>query len=60
LDCLATDDVGKFYVHLVKFSTISYILWPFGIFCGDFGIFFRFGMFKEDKAGNRDAGTVRQ
>jgi hypothetical protein len=33
-------DVGKFYEHLVYITAISYILWPFGIFCGNFGTFF--------------------
>jgi hypothetical protein len=28
-----------FYGHLVHFIAISYILWPFGMFCGHFGIF---------------------
>jgi hypothetical protein len=38
--------VGKFYCHLVHFTAISYILWPFGIFCGHFGIFCgHFGIF---------------
>jgi hypothetical protein len=35
-------DVGKFYVHLVYFTAILYILGPFVIFCGHFGIFFPF------------------
>jgi hypothetical protein len=41
-------DVGKFYVPLVYVTAISlfiaiwYILWPFGIFCGHFGIVFPF------------------
>jgi hypothetical protein len=33
-------DVGKFYEHFVYFTSIWYILWPFGIFWGHFGIFF--------------------
>jgi hypothetical protein len=32
-------DVGIFYGHLVHFTAISYILWPFGVFCGHFGVF---------------------
>jgi hypothetical protein len=36
------NDVGKFYGHMVYFSDILYILWPFGIFCGHFSIFFLF------------------
>jgi hypothetical protein len=35
-------DVGKFYGHWVYLNAISHILWPFGIFCGQFGIFFQF------------------
>jgi hypothetical protein len=35
------DDV-KFYGHLVYFSAILYILWPFGMFCGHIGVFFPF------------------
>jgi hypothetical protein len=36
-------DVGNFMAILVYFTAISNILWPFRIFCGYFGIFFRFG-----------------
>jgi hypothetical protein len=31
---------------------IWYILWPFGIFCGIWYIFPRFGMFRQEKSGN--------
>jgi hypothetical protein len=34
--------MGKLYGHFVYFTSIWYILWPFGIFCGTFGIFFPF------------------
>jgi hypothetical protein len=37
-------EVGKFNGRLAYFTAISYMLWPFGIFCGHFGIFSRFGM----------------
>jgi hypothetical protein len=37
---LAKKDVGKFYGYFVYFTAIWYILWPFGIFSGHFGIFF--------------------
>jgi hypothetical protein len=30
-------DVGTLYGHLLYFTAISYILWPFGKFCGRFG-----------------------
>jgi hypothetical protein len=32
-------DVGKFQSHFVYFTSIWYILLPFRIFCGHFGIF---------------------
>jgi hypothetical protein len=45
-------DVNKFYDHLVYFTAISYILWPFGKFCGHFGIFSYFGMLCREKSGS--------
>jgi hypothetical protein len=45
LEGLAMEDFGKCYSHLVYFTAISYILWPFGIFCGHFCIFFSFWYF---------------
>jgi hypothetical protein len=39
---LAMKDVGKLYVHSASFTAILHILWPFGMFCGHFGIFFPF------------------
>jgi hypothetical protein len=46
-------DVGIFYDHKVFVNDISYILWPFGIFCGHFGITFSsFGMSYQEKSGN--------
>jgi hypothetical protein len=38
LECLAIKNSRSRY-----FTGIIYILWPFGIFCGHFGIFFPFG-----------------
>jgi hypothetical protein len=35
-------DAGIFYGHLVYVTAISYILWPFGIFCGHFGVILQF------------------
>jgi hypothetical protein len=32
-------DIGKFYGHSVYFTAISFILRPFGLLCGHFGIF---------------------
>jgi hypothetical protein len=31
---LAIENLGIFYEHLVYFTAILTILWPFGIFCG--------------------------
>jgi hypothetical protein len=31
---LAKENLGIFYEHLVYFTAIGNILWPFGIFCG--------------------------
>jgi hypothetical protein len=35
-------DAGKFYGHSVYFNIIWCFLWPFGLICGHFGIFFHF------------------
>jgi hypothetical protein len=43
---------GLFYGHLVNFTTIWYIFWPFGTFCGLLGTFSRFGMLNQEKSGN--------
>jgi hypothetical protein len=48
-------DVGKFYVHLVYLTVITYILWPFGIFCVHFGIFF---LLHQDKSGSPVRGGL--
>jgi hypothetical protein len=52
LKCLAMEDVGLYYDHLVYYTAIRKILWPFGIFCGrlvyfmvNWCILSRFGMF---------------
>jgi hypothetical protein len=45
-------DVKKFYGHSVYVTAISYILWPFGMFCGNFGIFFPFWYIVPRKSGN--------
>jgi hypothetical protein len=34
------EDIGIFYDHLVYFSAIGNILWPFGMFCGHLEYFF--------------------
>jgi hypothetical protein len=46
------EDVGIFYRHLVYFTGIGYILWPFRIFCGDLEYFHRFGKLFQEKYGN--------
>jgi hypothetical protein len=45
-------DLGNFFGHLVYFTAISYILWPFGIVCSHFGTFSPFfGMSYHEKSG---------
>jgi hypothetical protein len=39
------DNLGIFYDHLVSFTAIGNILWPFGIFYGHLVYFSYFGMF---------------
>jgi hypothetical protein len=47
------EDVGIFYGHLVYFTEIRYILWPFGTLYGYLvDIFSRFGMLCQKKSGN--------
>jgi hypothetical protein len=47
----AMEDVGICYGHLAYFTTIWYILWPFGMFYGYLVYFSRFGMFGQEKSG---------
>jgi hypothetical protein len=49
---LQFEDVGIFYGHLVNFTAFWYILWTFGIFCGNLVYFSRFGIFFHEKSGN--------
>jgi hypothetical protein len=46
------ENLGIFYDHLVNFTAIGNILWPFGIFCGHWVIFHRFGILYQEKSGN--------
>jgi hypothetical protein len=53
------EDVGIFFGHLVYFTAIWYIVWPFGILCGHlvnftviWYIFPHFGMLCHEKSGN--------
>jgi hypothetical protein len=53
------EDVGVFYGHLVvQFTVICYILWTFGIVCGNLVYFSRFGILYQEKSGN--PGTNRR
>jgi uncharacterized oligopeptide transporter (OPT) family protein len=36
------ENLGILYAHLVYFTAIGNILWPFGIFCGNWVYFFPF------------------
>jgi hypothetical protein len=49
MERLALKNVGNFYGHLVYFAAISYIIWPFGMFCGRVS---RFGMLYKETSGN--------
>jgi hypothetical protein len=46
------EDVGIFYVHLVQVMVFFYILWIFGIVCGNVVYFSRFGILYREKSGN--------
>jgi hypothetical protein len=48
--------VGIFYGHLVHFTVFWYILWTFGIFCGNFS---RFSILYQEKSGNPDAYILK-
>jgi hypothetical protein len=54
LEGIALKDVGLFYGHLVYFTDIWYISWPFGILCDTLVYFSRFGMLYQEKSGNPD------
>jgi hypothetical protein len=53
LECLAMKDAGKFDGHLVYFTSISYILWTFGIFVVILVHFSSFGMLCQEKSGKQ-------
>jgi hypothetical protein len=46
------EDVGAFYGHLVYFTAILCILWPFGLFYGYLVNSPRFGTLSQEKSGN--------
>jgi hypothetical protein len=46
------EDVGLFYGHLVYFTTIWYIVRPFGILYDSLVYFSHFGMLYQEKSGN--------
>jgi hypothetical protein len=41
-EVLAVEDVGTFYDQVAYFTTIWWIFWPFGRFCGPLVYFFHF------------------
>jgi hypothetical protein len=45
-------DVYTFYGHLVHFMVFCYILWTFGIVCGNLVYFSRFGILYQEISGN--------
>jgi hypothetical protein len=46
------ENLGIFYDHLVYFTAIGIILYPFGNFCGNLVDFSRFGTLDQEKSGN--------
>jgi hypothetical protein len=54
LECLAMEDVGIFYGHLVHFTVFCYILLTFGIVRGNLVYCSRFGILYKEKSGNPD------
>jgi hypothetical protein len=46
------ENLSLFYDHLVFFTPIGNILWPFGIFLVIWFIFPRFGILYQEKSGN--------
>jgi hypothetical protein len=46
------EDVGIFFGHLVHFMVFCYILWTFGIVCGDLVYVSRFVILYQEKSGN--------
>jgi hypothetical protein len=55
---IAMENLGLFYDHVVYFTAIEHILWPFGIFCGHLVFFPRFGILYQEKSGN--PGLIKQ
>jgi hypothetical protein len=52
LESLAMENLGTFYDHLVYFTAVGNILWPFGVFCGHLVCFPRSGILYQEKSGN--------
>jgi hypothetical protein len=52
LEGIAMEGVAIFCGFFVHFLVFWYILWTFGIFCGNLAYFFRFGILYLDKSGN--------
>jgi hypothetical protein len=57
---LAMEKMGIFYDHLVYFTAIGNILWPFGIFCSHLVHFPRFGILHQEKSGNPACVLLRK
>jgi hypothetical protein len=55
LEGIAMENIGIIYDHLVYFTAIGNILFPFGIFCGNLVYFSRFGILDQEKSGNSAA-----
>jgi hypothetical protein len=46
------EDDGNFLGHLVHFTLFCYILWSFGMVCGNLVSFSRLGILYQGKSGN--------
>jgi hypothetical protein len=46
--------------HFVHFTVLCYILWTFGIVCGNLVYFSRFGILCEEKSGNPGLDNTTQ
>jgi hypothetical protein len=46
------ENIDIFYEHLVYFTAIGNILWPFDLFGGHLVYFPRFGILYQEKSGN--------
>jgi hypothetical protein len=51
------EDNGIYYGHLVQFMVFCYMLWTFGVVCGNSVYFSRFGILHREKSGNPGCET---